>query len=174
MANMQDGLSLVESEALAERMRQAESVHKDIGFKQFGETLIRLGMIKFPNEKSLSRKLKSLLIAHVLPNSSQKAMAFHKQQLAAAQTVAASIIGAGGGVNAATNANVNLNTLEVDSVFRKYNQLLRQVFQIYARITPNFMTMTFNVSHNVCTREAAHACGMGGSVLTRLSCCMRC
>lgn len=142
IASMQDGMSLAESEAIAERARHAESGNKDIGFKQFGEAIIRLSLIKYPNEKNLARKLKNLLISHVLPNSSAKALAFHKQQLSAAQSVAAASTG-----SAATNTpgvHANFNTLEVDSVFRKYNVLLRQIFQIYARITPNFMTMTFN------------------------------
>lgn len=143
---MPDGMSLIETEALAERARQAESASKDIGFRQFGETLVRLALAKFPSEKLLARKLKSLLLIHVLPNASAKALAFHKAQLAAAQTLAAASTFSNTPTAGGPTAVANLSTVEVDAVFRKHNPLLRQVFQIYARITPNFMTMTFNVS----------------------------
>lgn len=168
------GLSLSESEAVAEAARLSQL--RDLGFKQFGEALVRLATTKFPLEKLLHRRVRALLLGHVLPHCSQRAMTWGKQQQAAAANAHANAAVAGGAgsslLNNAVSSNggggaggsaalgpggvaANLSTVEVDAVFRKYNALLRQVFQIYARITPQFMTMTFNVSatHLPCSME---------------------
>lgn len=39
--------------------------------------------------------------------------------------------------------------MEVEAVFRKHHALLRQIFQVYARITPESMTVAFKVFHSI-------------------------
>jgi hypothetical protein len=134
-----------------------EDAPTDIGFKQLGSALLRLSLIKFPSEKNLARKLRNLLLGHVLPNAAAKALQFHKAQAnasaAAANAVAnaaanqsggAGAGGAGqsnaGGANSSSGAGTGLLSLslgsnpEVDAVFRKHGPLLKAVFQIYARL----------------------------------------
>jgi hypothetical protein len=65
----QSEMSIADQERLAESHRV--SGLKDITFQQFGEALIRLSVIKYPRERSLSHRFKSLLLGFVLPNASK-------------------------------------------------------------------------------------------------------
>lgn len=62
-------MSIAEQERIAEGHRV--SGLKDITFQQFGEALIRLSVIKYPRERSLAHRFKSLLLGFVLPNASK-------------------------------------------------------------------------------------------------------
>jgi len=154
LSSMATGVSLVESEHASVARRHGES--KTINFKQFGETLVRLSLLKYASEKSMPRKLRALITQHVLPAANTKATLFYKQQAAA--VAASTSVGVGLGIGGVSSAPVgsigviggvgvagtSLYNVEVDAVFRKHHKLLTQIFQIYARITPLFMTMTFN------------------------------
>mmetsp|Transcript_33518 Transcript_33518/g.65895 ORF Transcript_33518/g.65895 Transcript_33518/m.65895 type:complete len:996 (+) Transcript_33518:59-3046(+) len=91
---------------------------EDIHFGHFREALVRLAFLKFPEEKSLVKKVKTLVVNFVLVNCSKTA-----KNMTYLQTIKGS---------------------EVGAVFRRNNTLLKSLFDAYARLSPHQGQMAFN------------------------------